>query len=213
MASSMNWQWINAVTNRAVSWWPSTVNYVGQPVALQQMQEHEHLKAEKCGAQRLIAELNEQLKCEQETKARLTQKVVDLEELVDLEKQKNAVLEARADQALIAALKKRLKEEQDAKAVLEQAISDEHKLQQERLEDMEHLRAADKAEITRLKKRFNQRKVAAEIANLEKEVSKLKKQVSVLKMEKKVYDKNQLLALQVQKNHRCSQNMMTKSDK
>ncbi|KAL4111504.1 hypothetical protein PRIC1_003182 [Phytophthora ramorum] len=67
-----------------------------------------------------------------------------------------------------------------------------------KLTDVKKLRRADETESTKLRNRFNERRVAAEIVKLEKEVT-------VLKMEKKVRDKNRLLALQrqIQKNHGC----------
>ncbi|KAH7471010.1 hypothetical protein KRP22_003116 [Phytophthora ramorum] len=67
-----------------------------------------------------------------------------------------------------------------------------------KLTDVKKLRRADETESTKLRNRFNERRVAAEIVKLEKEVA-------VLKMEKKVRDKNRLLALQrqIQKNHGC----------
>lgn len=122
------------------------------------MQENEDLKAEKRAAERQIAELEEQLEDSHEAMAKVTEKLAALEKHVHLGKQEHEEAES-----LITALKERLKKEQDGNAALSQTLA-----------DMEDLRAADTAEIAKLTKRFNKRKVAAEIAGLEKEVADLK---------------------------------------
>ncbi|GMF31455.1 unnamed protein product [Phytophthora fragariaefolia] len=217
MASSTSWQWTSAIANRVAPWWPSVssmplnndvveatvtrgslipraqVDSVGLPVVLELTKEKEHLVAKNRDAQVLIADLKKRLKRDGETITELKHKLVELKK----EKQKYASVDIRDAQTLIDALKERLKTEQDAKTASELKVAELRKLQKGKLAEMQRLHANDKVEIAKLKKRFNQRKVAAEISNLEKEVANLNKQVAVLKMKEKVYDKNRLLALQV----------------
>ncbi|GMF33229.1 unnamed protein product [Phytophthora lilii] len=181
---SANWRWSvypGVLASLAASWLQS------DPSIVQLMHEKEKLEEKNRDSQAQITALNQQLKEEKDSLVSLKQ---------HLAQTCATCTDSNDAQVLITALKQRLKEEQDANAKLKQKLT-----------DLEKLCELDKAEITKLKNRFNERKVAAEIARLEN-------QVAALELEKKLRDKNRLLALQrhVLKAH-CTNESCTECSK